>query len=31
MLGKRNSKEDFFDALDNLERSFSTGKNQAAT
>ena len=31
MLGKRNSKEDFSDVLDDLKGSFSTGKSQAAT
>ena len=28
MLGKRHSKEDFFDVLDDLKRLFSTGKSQ---
>ena len=31
MLGKGHSKEDFSNVLDDLKRSFSTGKNQAAT
>ena len=31
MLGKKHSKEDFFDVLDDFLRSFSTGKSQAAT
>ena len=31
MLGKRHSKEDFADVLDDLKRSFATGKSQAAT
>ena len=31
MLGKRHTKEDFSDVLDNLKMSFSTGKSQAAT
>ena len=30
MLGKRHSKEDFSDVLDDLKRSFSTGESQAA-
>ena len=30
-LGKIHSKEDFSDVLDDLKRSFSTGKSQAAT
>ena len=29
MLGKRHSKEDFSDVLDDLKRSFSTGESQA--
>ena len=31
MLGKRHTKEDFSDVPDDLKRSFSTGKSQAAT
>ena len=31
MLGKRDSKDDFSDVFDDLKRSFSTGKRQAAT
>ena len=31
MLGKRHSKEDFSDVLNDLKKSFSTGKSQAAT
>ena len=31
MLGKKHSKEDFSDVLDDLKRSFSTGKSQATT
>ena len=31
MQGKRHSKEDFSDVLDDLKRSFSTEKSQAAT
>ena len=31
MVGKKHSKEDFSDVLDDLKRSFSTGKSQAAT
>ena len=31
MLGKIHSKEDFSDVLNDLERSLSTGKSQAAT
>ena len=31
MLGKRHSKEDFSDVLDDSKKSFSTGKNRAAT
>ena len=30
-LGKRHSKEHFSDVLDDLKRSFSTGKSHAAT
>ena len=30
MLGKRYSKEDFSDVIDDLQRSFSTGKSEAA-
>ena len=29
--GKRHSKEDFSDVLNDLKKSFSTGKSQAAT
>ena len=31
MLGKRHSKEDFSDVLDDLKRSFFTGKSHPAT
>ena len=31
ILGKRHSKEDLPDVLDDLKRSFSIGKSQAAT
>ena len=30
-LGKRHSKENFSDVLDDLKRSFSTGKSHAVT
>ena len=30
-VGKKNSEEHFSDVLDDLERSFSTGKSHAAT
>ena len=30
-LGKKHSKEHFSEVLDDLKRSFSTGKSQAAT
>ena len=31
MLGKGHAKEDFFDVLNDLKKSLSTGKSQAAT
>ena len=31
MLGKRQSKEEFSEVIDDLKRSFSIGKSQAAT
>ena len=31
MIGKRNSKEDFSEVLDDLKRPFSSGNSQAAT